>query len=189
MGCHGALNGLRQCLSIANADPSARILLCAIELCSLHLQYGWNPDSILANSLFADGAAAVVLARSKTNRDESKAWNVASSGSFVLPDSEDAMTWKIGNHGFEMTLSHRVPDLIREHLRPWLEQWLARYNLTIRDVPTWEVHPGGPRILREVVQVLELPNDSIAASRAILAEFGNMSSPTILFILHRLRLQ
>jgi len=189
MGCHGALNGLRQCQSIADADPGARILLCAVELCSLHLQYGWNPHSILANSLFADGAAAVVLARTMATREESKTWSVASSGSYVMPDSEDAMTWKIGNHGFEMTLSHRVPDLIRENLRPWLEQWLARHDLALGDIATWAVHPGGPRILSEVVDILQLPNDSIAASRAILREFGNMSSPTILFILQRLRSQ
>ena len=189
MGCHGALNGLRQCLSVAGADPDARILLCAVELCSLHMQYGWNPHSILANALFADGAAAVVLAPAKDNRDESKAWKVVSSGSCVLPDCEDAMTWKIGDHGFEMTLSHRIPDLIRQHLRPWLERWLARHSQTIGNIPTWAVHPGGPRILREVVDVLYLPNDSIAASRAVLAEFGNMSSPTILFILDRLRAQ
>ena len=188
MGCHGALNGLRQCLAIANSDPNARILLCAVELCSLHLQYGWNANSLLANSLFADGAAAAVVGQAANDRHE-KTWKAVSSGCCILPESEDAMTWKIGNHGFEMTLSHRVPDLIRQHLRPWFEQWLARFNLTIEDVPTWAVHPGGPRLLREVVDVLNLPNDSIAGSRAILAEFGNMSSPTILFILQKLRSQ
>ena len=184
MGCHGALNGLRAASALAAAHPKARILLCAVELCSLHYQYGWDPEQVVANALFADGAAAAV--GMSTPYDPAGAWQVSATGSCLLPDCEDAMTWKIGNHGFKMTLSPRVPDLIRQHLRPWLEGWLATQNLDLDQVKSWAIHPGGPRILNGVETALGLPPQACATSREVLSECGNMSSPTILFILQRL---
>lgn len=184
MGCHGALNALRQAQALA-AVPGNCVLICAVELCTLHLQYGWEPNSVLANSLFADGAAALVVG---TPRNENtNTWTHVASGSCLLPDCEDAMTWSIGDHGFQMTLAKSVPGLIHEHLRPWLETWLARHNLTIAQVGSWAVHPGGPRILSETARALDLHPDALSASHEVLAEFGNMSSPTIVFILNELR--
>jgi predicted naringenin-chalcone synthase len=97
------------------------------------------------------------------------------------------MTWNIGDHGFTMTLSPRVPDLIAAHLRPWLEQWLGQHGLGLERVASWAVHPGGPRILSAVEKALGLPREATAVSREVLAACGNMSSPTVLFILDRLR--
>ena len=187
MGCHGALNGLRVASAFTGADPDARVLLCAVELCSLHYYYGWNPSKVVANALFADGAAAVVgvpLAAAPAN-----AWHVAATGSCLIPDSTDAMTWTIGDHGFEMTLSKQVPGLIARYLRPWLEAWLAGQDLALEDVQSWAIHPGGPRILSAVEEGLNLSREAAAASRDVFREHGNMSSPTILFILDRLRRQ
>ncbi|MCE5231056.1 type III polyketide synthase [bacterium] len=181
MGCHGALNGLRVARAICAADPRARALLCALELCSLHYQFGTDSDTIVSNALFADGAAAAVIAAGGENK-----WKIAATGSCVLPESLDAMSWRIGNHGFEMTLSARVPELIARDLRPWIEEWLAANGMRLEDVATWAAHPGGPRILDAVEQALGLGSDALATSRDVLAECGNMSSPTILFILERL---
>ena len=161
------------------------MLLCAVELCSLHMRYGWDPDRVVANALFADGAAAVVAA--SLLGGARNAWNVKATGSCLIPDSSNAMSWDIGDHGFEMSLSPRVPDLIAEHLRPWIEQWLARQGLSLRSVGSWAIHPGGPRILSAAEKALELPPDATEVSREVLAECGNMSSPTVLFILERLR--
>jgi predicted naringenin-chalcone synthase len=86
-----------------------------------------------------------------------------------------------------MTLSGQVPDLIQRYLRPWLEEWLAKNRLCLEEVGSWAVHPGGPRILCAVEQALELAATALDVSRAVLAECGNMSSPTVLFILDRLR--
>jgi predicted naringenin-chalcone synthase len=185
MGCHGAINGLRVAQAFAAADPDARILLCAVELCSLHFYYGWDVDKVKANALFADGAGALVAGAPATGG--SPCWHVADTGSCLLPDSEDAMTWRIGNNGFEMTLSPRVPELIQAYLRPWLSEWLSRHDLSLGDVNSWAVHPGGPRIVSSVAELLQLSEASIATSRSVLAEYGNMSSPTLLFILDRLR--
>jgi predicted naringenin-chalcone synthase len=181
MGCHGALNGLRAATAYAAADPSARVLLCAVELCSLHYYYGSEADKLIANAIFADGAAAVAGCRGDLP------WAVAATGSCVIPDTADAMGWTVGDHGFEMMLARRVPTLIAWHLRPWLEGWLAGHGLTVETVGSWAVHPGGPKILAAVEEGLGLPPAALAASRDVYANYGNMSSPTVLFILDRLR--
>ncbi|HEY1376945.1 MAG TPA: type III polyketide synthase [Gemmataceae bacterium] len=183
MGCHGALNGLRVARGYADADPAARVLVCAVELCSLHYHYGWNPKRMVANALFADGAAAVVGGQS----DGGEHWRVAATGSCLFPDSEYAMTWSVGDHGFDMTLSTRVPNLIAANLRPWAERWLRQQGLAVADIKSWAVHPGGPRVLTDVEAALGLAPDMTAVSREVLGECGNMSSPTVLFLLDRLR--
>lgn len=186
MGCHGALNGLRVASSLAGADPGARVLLCSGELCSLHLAYGWDADSLVANALFSDGAAAVVGVGGK-GVDVHGGWRVAASGTLLLPDSKDAMSWRIGDHGFRMTLSAQVPELIRTHVGEWLQEWLCAQGLTLGDIRTWAVHPGGPRVLTAFGQGVGLDRDAFQASREILADYGNMSSATLLFILRKLR--
>lgn len=191
MGCHGALNGLRLARAFAESDPNAHVLLAAVELCSLHQQYGWQPDRIVANALFADGAAAIVGtgcdAETRPSRNgTSPRWKALANGSLVLPDSEDVMSWRIGNHGFEMTLSPRVPEMIRQSLRPWLSAWLHTNDRSLAEVRSWAIHPGGPRILSACGDALGLSSAELNPSREILSRYGNMSSPTVLFILNQL---
>lgn len=181
MGCHGAINGLRVAQAFADADPRAVVLVDAVELCSLHYHFGAEPEKCVANALFADGAAAVV------GRAGDTGWRIAATGSCLIPDSAAAMSWSVGDEGFAMTLSRQIPRLIGKHLRPWLEAWLGQHGLKIDDVPSWAIHPGGPRILDAVEESLGLTAAQAAVSRAVFAEYGNMSSPTVLFILDRLR--
>jgi len=185
MGCHGAINGLRVARAFADSEPEARVLLCAVELCVLHYFYGWDPQKIIANAIFADGAAAVAGAPDWLA--PAGAWRVTAAGSCLIPNSREAMSWTIGDHGFEMTLSKRVPGLIREHLRPWLENWLARRGLSREAIGSWAIHPGGPRILDAIAEALDLNEEQLAASREVFAAHGNMSSPTVLFIVEHLR--
>ncbi len=182
MGCHGALNGLRAA-SAYGANPHARVLVCAVELCSLHFAYGWDPEMLVANTLFADGAAAMV-GRGASGAGE---WRGEANGTLLMPASEEAMSWRIGDHGFRMTLSPLVPERIRSHLAAWLIEWLGEQGLKLEEVASWAVHPGGPRILDAVEEALELPDGALAVSRDILRTHGNMSSPTVLFILERMR--
>ena len=177
MGCHGALNGLRVANAFATTDPGARVLVCAAELCSLHYYYGNAADKLIANAIFADGAAAVVGTAGAGD------WALVASGSCLIPDS----AWTVGDRGFEMTLSRRVPGKIAAHLRPWLESWLAEHGLALADVGSWAVHPGGPKIVSAVEEALALTPEALAPSRAVFRDYGNMSSPTVLFILKRLR--
>ena len=185
MGCHGALNGLRVAAALARTRRKARVLLCATELCSLHYQYGPDAEKLVANAIFADGAAALVCGRPRAATE----WRLTRSGSYLFPNSEDAMSWRVGNHGFEMTLSARVPQLIASHLRPWMESWLAKVGLDLAAIGSWAIHPGGPRILDQAAAGLGLPRSATETSQRVLAECGNMSSPTVLFILQRLRRQ
>ncbi len=186
MGCHGAINGMRVASALATASPEACVLLCAIELCTLHFQYGWHPSRALANGLFADGAASAVIIPTNYSNRASDTWRIHATASCLLPDTETDMGWSIGDHGFEMTLSHRVPDRIREHLQGWLAGWLMEHNLAIGDVAHWVIHPGGPKIIDAVESALGLSPHDTVTSREVLAECGNMSSPTVLFILQRI---
>lgn len=191
MGCHGALNGLRVARAFADSDPGAVVLVCAVELCSLHHQYGWDPQKIVANSLFADGAAAVV-GRSEASAD-APSWTeygrLVDNGCCVIPNSEDMMTWKISDHGFEMSLSPEVPGIITRHLPGVLERFLSRNSLTIADISSWAIHPGGPRILAATAEAAGLTEEQMNPSISILQRCGNMSSPTVLFILNELRMR
>jgi len=182
MGCHGAFNALRVADAFATADPQAVVLVACVELCSLHFQYGSRSDLVVANSIFADGAGAIV----GTGRAAAGSWRLARQWSRILPESRDEMGWIIGNHGFEMNLSARVPALIAAALPTTLAEVLAELGLGAGDIAAWAVHPGGPRVLARVEEALLLPATALDASQAVLAEHGNMSSATILFILERL---
>ncbi|MCG8650333.1 MAG: type III polyketide synthase [Pirellulales bacterium] len=182
MGCHGAINGLRAGQGLATADPDAVILICSVELCSLHYQYGHQTDRIVSGAIFADGAAAMVLASGQA----SESWGVpAASGSYLVPHSREAMTWQIGDHGYVMTLSPQVPQLIEEQLEGFLKSWLNRHDCSTSEIGGWAVHPGGMRILGAVESALDLPTAALQTSREVLSEHGNMSSATMLFILER----
>ena len=197
MGCHAALNALRVARAFVMADPYAIVLVCCVELCSLHYQYGWDPEQIVANSLFADGSGACIVQSNTTlsanvsgaeSAHSSPALGVIrDSGSLVMPNSADAMTWRVGNHGFRMTLSSRVPGLLGLHLRPWITKWLETNGLSPEEIATWAVHPGGPRILNAFAEAMSIAPDALSVSREIMQTHGNMSSPTVLFVLERLR--
>ena len=184
MGCHGALNGLRVANALSKSSSgNGIVLLCAAEICSIHFHYGWKSDNLLANSLFADGAASLLLAPSR-GRDN---WCLVDSASYVVPDSLDAMSWKVQDDGFAMTLTSAVPELIQERLREWLESWLSSLGLALADIEAWAIHPGGAKIVEAVKQSLDLSDSAVSHSLGVLQELGNMSSPTVLFILEKIR--
>jgi predicted naringenin-chalcone synthase len=182
MGCHAALNGLRVASAYAGSNPNARVLVCSVELCSVHYHYGWDPPKVVANALFADGAGAIVGAAGGPKGT----WRVAANGSRLIPEAADVMTWTIGDHGFGMTLSKRIPEVIGAKLRPWLDEWLASHGRKVSDIKSWAIHPGGPKILDSAAATLGLSEDRVWASREVLAEYGNMSSATAIFILKKL---
>ncbi len=188
MGCHGALNGLRVARAFAESDSRACVLLCAVELCSLHHQYQGAADQIVANALFADGAAALVGRSGRVAGDgQDLGWQLVATGSTVIPETESLMSWQIRDHGFQMGLSPQVPVVIERELRPWVERWLVEHQLAIDQVGCWAIHPGGPRILQACATALGLTADQLQTSQDVLADYGNMSSPTVLFIVERLR--
>lgn len=185
MGCHGMFNALQAASALARSAPREKILVCSVELCSLHFSYAEGYDQQLSNAIFADGSSAAVL----SCVSEAGKWKLAATGSCIFPDSEAAMRWDIGNHGFQMVLSDKVPALLAKNLKPWLSHWLTAQGLSLDTVGSWAIHPGGPRILDQIEMSLDLPAEALEPSRRILTHYGNMSSATILFVLDLLQQQ
>ena len=183
MGCQGAMNALRVAHGFVASDPSATVLLCATELCSIHQYAHWDAEKIVANALFADGSASVVLG-SQQDKSSTARFRMIGSGATLVDDSLGAMSWKIADHGFEMTLSSAVPQLIAATIRPWMEQWLSQFGLNLAQVGNWAVHPGGPRILSAFAEAIEIPKTALDHSFETLANYGNISSATVLFIMN-----
>ena len=186
MGCHGAMNGLRAAHGLARLGGTGSVLLVCVELCSLHFAYGWEPQRIVANALFGDGAAAVV-GRLAADDQTSDAPRVVDHVTVLLPEGREHMTWYVRDHGFEMSLSPTVPDTIGRGLKAWMEPWLAGHGLSPGDVHGWAIHPGGPRVISATEEALGLAPTAGDSARAVLADVGNVSSGTVLFIVERLR--
>lgn len=181
MGCHAAINGITIAKAFAAEDPNARVLVCCIELCTLHFNDQPDANGHVANALFADGAAALVIGSSDESTIE-----IRSTVSRIIPDTADLMSWSIGNNGFRMHLSPAVPTVLAEVVPGWVNHWLAKCELSITDIRRWGIHPGGPRILTSLVGSLGLSAEHSLGSREVLAAHGNMSSATLLFIIQRL---
>ena len=187
MGCHGGFNALRVAKAYAESDPHAVVLIVCIELCSLHFQYTEDAEQIVANSIFADGAAAIIGRSADAPEGLAPGtWCLVDQTSFLLSDSTDHMGWTIGDNGFEMSLSPEVPSRIAEALPSLTDNFLGRHHVLRNAVSHWAVHPGGPRILTMVEAALQLSSNSLNTSRDILSQYGNMSSATIFFILEQL---
>jgi len=189
MGCFGAFPALRAARDFCLADPDAVVLVVCAELCTLHLHSGSDPDTIVANSVFADGAAAAVV----TARPAPAGTTVLDLDAFetiLTPVGEGDMAWSIGDQGFDMVLSSYVPHIIEEHvelaLAPLFAHEPAFADEPWGDVEHWAVHPGGRSILDRVESQLALSEVQLAPSRQVLREHGNMSSATVLFILRRI---
>lgn len=185
MGCYAAFNALRVAHSFCQSQSDARVLVVCAELCTLHFQIEDTLESVVVNSLFSDGAAAAVL--SSRSRGEAKGRMAYVDGRCHLDDdSMEDMTWAIGDTGFKMGLSSRVPDVVGENLPGYVDNLLSSHDLTADDLDFWAIHPGGRRIVEGARETLGLTKGDVADSLAVLRRYGNMSSPTILFVLKRI---
>ncbi|PYE19209.1 putative naringenin-chalcone synthase [Williamsia limnetica] len=176
MGCFAGITGLKTANNIVRADPSAKVLLVSVELCSVHLQKPKSLESMLSFLIFGDGCAAVVISAETTGIA------LDSFKQVMVPDTRDLITWRIGNAGYDMVLSGKVPGQLGRALNPEnLKLILA--GRTPDDIDLWAIHPGGRTILDAVENALELDSDALAVSRHVLDNYGNMSSATVLFVL------
>ena len=185
MGCYAAFPALRMAAQFCAADPSAVVLVMCLELCSLHLQLNGSEDQLLANSLFADGAGAAIVSAREPDPGM-PAWRLDGFRSALVPAGEQDMTWRIGDQGFDIALSSYVPKLIGSNIRELIGPALAAAGLSLSDVDTWAVHPGGKSIIDQVQRTLGLSAEQVSASREVLRRYGNMSSATILFVLEEI---
>ena len=200
MGCYAAIPALAATADAAAARGKTGLVLC-LELTSLHVQPPTDDRSqVVAHALFSDAAVAAAVVPSGRSRPEVASQSTgAAVGERVegfdfvdvaaLTSVQDAplMTWDVTDLGFRMGLSPRIPVVLREHVGPVVEDLLASHGLTVDDVRGWAVHPGGPAILDVTEECLGLTPRALRESRAVLAEHGNCSSPTVLLILDRIR--
>jgi predicted naringenin-chalcone synthase len=185
MGCYAALPGLGTVSDFVVARGRPALLLCT-ELTSLHIQPATaraDIQQIVSHALFSDAAAAVVVVPG----DQASGYAVKEVAAVTDTTTADHMTWEVTDLGFRMGLSPQVPQVLSLHVRRLVDNLLVGHGLTIGDVDGWAVHPGGPKILDVVEDQLELPPTAMEASREVLADYGNCSSPTVLLVLDALR--
>jgi len=180
MGCYAALHALKLADMIAKTYPSANVLIVATELCTLHFQTSSNADNIASSLLFADGAAAILI--SNTIKVDKKI-RVDSFYSLVAETGKSEMAWELASSGFQMKLSGYIPQLIEADIETLIQTSLERSGLSKENIHHWCIHPGGKRILDTIEKKLFLQPHALSHSREILRNYGNMSSPTILFVL------
>lgn len=186
MGCHAAVNALAVARGFCAEDPHAVALVCCTEICGLHFSRSLEDGAGVANALFADGAAAVVVGSDGAGKNSLTLPALRSTHAILLPDSEHCMTWRIGVAGFAMTLAASVPTILARHVPAWVESCLRKEGLGVNDVRGWAIHPGGPRVVSALVEGMGLRAEAGAASLEVMGGHGNMSSPTVLFILEKL---
>ncbi|GAB4550025.1 MAG: type III polyketide synthase [Pleurocapsa sp.] len=186
MGCYAALNGLKLAHTICQTYSNAKVLVVSAELCSLHFQFGTTLENIATNSLFADGVATAILTSQTEAQAKGKLTYV--DGGCLLDDSDsmDHLTWDIGDTGFLVGLSRKVPETIADCLPNYLHNFLQRHSLSASELDFWAIHPGGKRIVEQAQAVLGLSDEQARDSYEVLRLYGNMSSATILFILKRI---
>lgn len=180
MGCYAAVNALRTAHHIVRSEPEARVLVVAIELCTLHFQQTQDLERLLSMLLFGDGAAAAIVSA------ESAGIALSDFRSAAIPGSAEAITWRIGDQGFDMHLDGQVPARIGEalaHERARNDDAGLLRGQAPSDFALWAVHAGGRTILDAVERGFELDEADLQPSRRILRDFGNMSSATLMFVL------
>jgi alpha-pyrone synthase len=183
-GCSAGLVGLRSAAEIVRGAPDARILVVSVELSSLHFQNDLGEDDLRGHALFADGSGAAVVGMPGAGGPQGRPLVSLGQGrSLLLPSAKGDMTWNIVATGFRMRLTSRIPIVLSAALPEFVGEFQAGEPAPIKH---WAVHPGGPAILDSLAGTLDLPTDSLSASREVLRECGNMSSATIFFVFARI---
>ena len=180
MGCYAAVAALRQARHIVRSEPAARVLVVTVELSTLHLQPATAIEPLLAMLQFGDGAAAALVTGTPGGFALGRPFAAA------LPESAELIRWDITDSGFAMHLSGEVPGRIAAALADAALRGVMTAGVAPSAIDGWAVHAGGRSILDAVEHALGLSHDALAASRAVLTDFGNMSSATLMFVLARL---
>ncbi len=182
MGCYAAIHALKLADIICKSDSKANVLIVCIELCTLHFQKNYTADNIASSIIFSDGAAAVLV----TGDNHVAGMRIDHFYSSVSLKNKQEMVWEIASSGFLLTLSGYIPELIEEDFNYFVNDALHGTNLKKEDITHWCIHPGGKKILEAVHKSLQFTNGQLQNCYDVLNEYGNMSSPTILFVLKKI---
>ena len=183
MGCYAAIHALKLADALCRSDKKSNVVVVCTEFCTLHFQKENSIDNITSTLLFADGCAAVLVQPKETAVSGITIKNFYSDVAFK---GKSDMSWKLSSKGFLMTLSGYVPDLVLEDFDALLTKALANAAISKNEITHWCIHPGGKKILEAIQKSISLPAESLHYSYQVLNDYGNMSSPTILFVLQKI---
>jgi len=185
LGCAGGVSGLAIAARLAQARPGTNVLLVALELCTLAVRHDTlTKANIVAASLFGDGAAAVVL-----RAGDGGATRIEAAGEKLWPDTLGIMGWTVDPEGFGAVFQRTIPDFVSENMRPAVAEIVAGMELSIEDIDRFICHPGGAKVISALERALSLDQGTLDHERDVIADYGNMSAPTVLFVLERARAQ
>ena len=183
MGCYAAIHALKMAHAICRSSQKANVVIVCTELCTLHFQKENSIDNVTSTILFGDGCAAALVQPEKFSQ---KGILIKDFFSHVAFNGKADMSWKLASSGFLMTLSGYVPDLVKEDFDKLVTQALQHASKSKEEITHWCIHPGGKKILEAIEKSISLPAESLRYSYEVLRDYGNMSSPTILFVLQKI---
>jgi alkylresorcinol/alkylpyrone synthase len=183
LGCAGGVSGLAIASRLAQSRPGSNVLLVALELCTLAVRHDdLTKANIVAASLFGDGAAALVL-----RAGDGGATQIEASGEKLWPDTLDIMGWSVDPTGFGVIFQRTIPDFVRDHFGAAVVEIVGRMQLSVDDIDRFICHPGGTKVIAALERALSLDQGALDHERDVIADYGNMSAPTVLFVLERAR--
>lgn len=187
LGCGGGVSGYSKANILARANPDAVVLLVAVELCSLtFLHNDFSKSNFIGSCLFADGVAAcVITGDNHSNKTKNKIEFIAAQSKLYY-DTLDVMGWQFLDTGFKVLFSHSIPDIISENIRADVASFLEKHQLQISDITNFIFHPGGKKVLTAYEEALQVEGDFLKNTREVMADNGNLSSATVLYVLERL---
>ncbi|MGV3487478.1 MAG: type III polyketide synthase [Tuberibacillus sp.] len=191
LGCAGGTAGLARADEYCRANPGHSALVLSIELCSLTFQHGdMSKSNLVGTSLFADGAACVLVCGDESPLLKRSSRNVTpkviGSESALMPQSEDVMGWDIRNDGLFVVFAKSIPVIVSTWFKPVFERFIEKFHISMSDINYFIVHPGGKKVLDAYAEALNINRKRLEASADILRKYGNMSSPTVLFVLDQI---
>ncbi|MEK5233724.1 3-oxoacyl-[acyl-carrier-protein] synthase III C-terminal domain-containing protein [Lysinibacillus sp. FSL K6-0232] len=190
LGCAGGAAGVSRAYDFCQAHPTAKVLVVCVELCSLTFQPNdISKSNLIGASLFADGAACILVCGDNATINTIKPTPaILATGSKWMPDSENVMGWHIKNSGLHVIFQKSIPTIITNWLGPFVEQFLLEQELYSEQLTHFIAHPGGKKVLKAYEDTLYLSSQKTDISREILRHHGNMSSPTVLYVLEQFML-
>ena len=182
MGCYAAIHAMKIADAFCNSSPNANVIIVCTEFCTLHFQKEFSVDNLTSSLLFADGCAAMLM----QGNNAGKGLRIENFYSDVIFKGKKDMSWELSTKGFLMTLSGYIPELIKADFEKLVASALEKTNRKKEDITNWCIHPGGKKILQSIAESLQLQKDDFLSSYEVLNDYGNMSSPTILFVLQKI---
>lgn len=187
LGCNAAFPALKLADMIARTEENAKVLIVCVELCTIHFQPKDNSDNLLSNTIFGDGAAAVVIVSDAAVKQYHRE-GISINGfySLLLAKGKELMGWNVTPVNFEMVLNAKIPDFIGDEIIDIVLKACKKLNIPTSAIDKWAIHPGGKKILDTIKKKLQLNDSDLKHSYKVLEGYGNMSSPTILFVLNEI---